>query len=415
MSRKFVFTLCVLLLGVSPLYAQEAVRLAYVDALSGGGASVGVARLKAFQFIADRLNAKGGIQGRKLEIVPFDNKTNAQESVLQTQKAIDSGIRFITQGNGSAFGVAISEFIAKYNDRNPGKEVLYFNYSAIDPVLVNEKCNFWHFAWDANADVKMEAIGNYIKKNSAVKKVYLINQDYSYGKSVRAAARETLQSKRPDIEVVGDELHPFFKVTDFSPYIAKIQASGADSVITGNWGQDLALLLKAAGTLGLNVNWYTYYGVATAGIPITLKQVNLDHKVFGVVEGLANVDHASSRAFEKAWREKYGKDFVLYAPRQVNEIEMFAKAVEKAKSFEPKDVAFALEDMKFEVFNGGQGFMRKEDHQFFQPIYVASTGSLSKDEPFDEENTGWGNRVEAMIPADQTLTKTTCQMKRPAR
>ena len=55
-----------------------------------------------------------------------------------------------------------------------------------------------------------------------------------------------LAAKRPDIEIVGDELHPLFKVSDFSPYIAKIKASGADTVITGNWGPDFALLLKAA-------------------------------------------------------------------------------------------------------------------------------------------------------------------------
>ena len=73
-----------------------------------------------------------------------------------------------------------------------------------------------------------------------------------------------LAAKRPDIQIVGDELHPLLKITDFAPYIAKIKASGADSVITGNWGQDFALLLKAAADAGLKVNWYTYY----AGGPV---------------------------------------------------------------------------------------------------------------------------------------------------
>ncbi|MBX9823125.1 MAG: ABC transporter substrate-binding protein, partial [Afipia birgiae] len=204
--------------------AQETVKIGYIDPLSGGGASVGEIGLKTFQFLADEVNAKGGILGKKVEIVPLDNKTNPQESLIQAQKAIDSGVRYITQGNGSAVAGALTDFITKYNERNPGKEVLYFNYAAVDPVLTNEKCSFSHFRWDANSDIKMEALTNYMKGVPAIKKLYLINQDYSFGESVRTTARAMLKAKRPDIEIVGDEKHPLLKVTDFAPYIAKIKA-----------------------------------------------------------------------------------------------------------------------------------------------------------------------------------------------
>ncbi len=143
--------------------AQETVKIGYIDPLSGGGASIGEIGLKTYQFIAEELNAKGGILGKKVEIVPFDNKTNPQESLIQAQKAIDSGVRYLTQGNGSSVAGALTDFVSKYNDRNPGKEVLYFNYAAVDPVLTNDKCSFWHFRWDANSDIKMEALTNYMK------------------------------------------------------------------------------------------------------------------------------------------------------------------------------------------------------------------------------------------------------------
>src|SRR5580704_17832698 len=197
--------------------AQETLKIGYIDPLSGGGASVGEVGLKTFQFLADEVNAKGGIQGKKVEIVPLDNKTNPQESLIQAQKAIDAGVRYLTQGNGSSVGAALSDFVTKYNERNPGKEVLYFNYAAVHPVLTN-----------------------YMKTVPTIKNVYLINQDYSFGESVRTQARKMLAAKRPDIKIVGDELHPLLKITDFAPYVAKIKASGADSVITGNWGQDIA-------------------------------------------------------------------------------------------------------------------------------------------------------------------------------
>jgi branched-chain amino acid transport system substrate-binding protein len=378
--------------------------------LSGGGASVGEVGFKTFQFLADELNAKGGILGKKVEIVPLDNKTNPQESLIQAQKAIDSGVRFLTQGNGSAVAAALSDFVSKYNDRNPGKEVLYFNYAAVDPVLTNEKCSFWHFRWDANSDIKMEALTNYMKGAPAIKKVYLINQDYSFGQSVRTQARTMLKAKRPDIEIVGDELHPLLKITDFAPYIAKIKASGADSVVTGNWGQDIALLIKAAADAGLKVNWFTYYAAGTGG-PTAIKQANLNHQVFQISEGIPNLDNKLSQELEKAVRAKY--DFSLLYPRAVNEMRMFAAAAEKAKSLEPVKVAGALEGMKFEVFDGGEGLMRKDDHQFFQPIYISSFGERSEKEPFDEEKTGWGWKLVAKIDTAATELPTTCKMERP--
>src|ERR1700759_1037100 len=319
--------------------AEDTVKIGYIDPLSGGGASVGEVGLKTFQFMADELNAKGGILGKKVEIVPLDNKTNPQESLIQAQKAIDSGVRYLTQGNGSAVGGALSDFVTKYNDRNPGKEVLYFNYAAVDPVLTNEKCSFWHFRWDANSDIKMEALTNYMKGTPAIKKVYLINQDYSFGQSVKTQARAMLKAKRPDIEIVGDELHPLLKITDFAPYIAKIKASGADSVITGNWGQDFALLLKAAADAGLRVNWYTYYAGGPGG-PTALKQANLNNQVFQVYNGFANIDKAPSQAFEKAFRSKYG--FSFFYPAAFNEMRMLAAAADKAKSLEPVKIALAL-------------------------------------------------------------------------
>jgi ABC-type branched-subunit amino acid transport system substrate-binding protein len=197
----------------APAGAEDTVKLAYIDPLSGGGASIGEVGLKTFNYLAEVTNAKGGVLGKKLEIVPYDNKLNAQESLVQVQKAIDSGIRFITQGNGSAFAAAIEDFVAKYNDRNPGKEVLYFNYAAVDPVLTNDKCSYWHFRWDANSDIKMTALTNYMKTRTNIKKLYLINQDYSFGQAVRAEARKMIGAKRPDIEIVGDEVHPLLKVT----------------------------------------------------------------------------------------------------------------------------------------------------------------------------------------------------------
>ena len=394
----------------APVKAQETIKVAFIDPLSGGAASTGEAGQKTYQFLADQLNAKGGVLGKRIEIVGYDNKLNPQESLIQIQKAIDAGIRIVTQGNGSGVAAAITDFVAKYNDRNPGKEVLYLNYAAVDPVLTNEKCNFWHFRFDANSDIKMEALTNYMTPRTNIKKVYLINQDYSFGQAVRAAARKMLAAKRPDIQIVGDELHPLQKITDFAPYVAKIKASGADSIITGNWAQDMALLLKAAADAGLQVDWYTYYAEGI-GSPTAIKQTGLNHRVFQVGEGAVNLPHAPAQEFERALRAKY--DMALLYPRVVNEMRMLVAAIAQAQSTEPGKVAAKLEGMKFDVFNSGNGFMRADDHQFFQPMYIKSFGDLTANEPFDEEKTGWGWHVVAKVDTQDTILPTVCKMKRP--
>src|ERR1700723_670630 len=332
--RRLIMTLVVALpVFAGHAHAQDSIKLGYIDPLSGGGASVGEVGLKTFQFMADELNAKGGILGHKVEIQPLDNKTNPQESLIQAQKAIDSGAHYITQGNGSSVGAALEDFVTKNNTRNPGKEILYFNYAAVDPSLTNEKCSFRHFRWDANSDIKMEALTNYMKGQPSIKKVYLINMDYSFGQSVRTEARKMLGEKRPDIEVVGDELHPMLKITDFSPYIAKIKASGADSVVTGNWGQDFALLLKAAADAGLQADWYTYYA-GGAGGPTAIKQTGLSHRVFQISEGVPNSAPEAAQKWEADFRAKLGVS--LFYPRAVNEMRMLAKAINQANSDDAK-------------------------------------------------------------------------------
>ena len=410
-KTRFGLTLVASLLASGAAFAQ--VKIAYVDPLSGGGATVGEHGWKHLQYLVETINAKGGVLGgQKLEAVAYDNKGSPQESLVQVQKAIDAGVRFITQGNGSGAAIAISEFIAKYNERNPGKEVLYFNYAAVDPSLTNDKCSFWHLRWDANSDIKMAALTNFMKDQKDIKKVYIIGQDYSFGHSVRGAANAMLKAKRPDIQIVGDELHPLLKITDFAPYIAKIKASGADSVITGNWGNDISLLLKAAADAGLKVNWYTYYA-GGAGGPTAIKQTGLDHRVYQIVEWHTNVPSPEMEAFADAFLKKHGgaTGQGWWYLRMKNQMDMFADALNKAKSADPKKVAMALRDMRFKNAIGAEVFMRPTDHSLFQDMYISSFGSGTK---HDEEKTGWGWKTTAVIKAQDTVIPTTCKMNVPS-
>jgi branched-chain amino acid transport system substrate-binding protein len=394
-----------LYLSGAPATAQ--VKLAFIDPLSGGAASAGINAQKHFTYEIDKINAAGGLNGEKLEIIFYDNKVDPQESLIALKKALDEGARYVFQGNGSAVALAISDAVAKYNERNPGKEVLYFNYAAIDPALTNAKCTFWHFRFDADVDMKMSALTSFLATQPQVKKVYLINQDYSFGKAVAVAARKMLAEKRPDIQIVGDELHPLQKVQDFSPYVAKIKASGADTVITGNWSNDMALLFKAGRDAGLKVTWYTYYADAL-GAPTAIGRDGN-----GLVKAVTTYHTNAAPELDPdvaAFKKRFtGKDDEFAYYRLNTAFMMFAAAAAKAKSNDPVKIARALEGMKVTT-SVGEVEMRADNHQLLQPLFVAT---LTDGVKFDVEKTGLGFKTDMKVNAKDTALPTTCQMQRP--
>jgi branched-chain amino acid transport system substrate-binding protein len=405
-SRIAALALLPLIAALAPAAAE--IKMAYIDPLSGGAASAGINAQKHFLYEIDKINAAGGLNGEKLSIAFYDNKVDPQESLIALKKALDEGARYVFQGNGSAVALALSDAINKYNERNPGKEVLYFNYAAVDPALTNAKCNFWHFRFDSDADMKMTALVSEIARTPQVKKVYLINQDYSFGKAVASAARKMLGEKRPDIQIVGDELHPLQKVQDFSPYVAKIKASGADAVITGNWSNDMFLLLKAGKDAGLKVTWYTFYADALGAPTAIGRDGNGVVKVVTsfTTNALPEPD-PDVAAFKKRFPAKED-EFNYY--RLNTAFMMFAAAATKAKSNDPVKVARALEGLKW-TSSVGDVEMRADNHQLLQPLYVAT---FSDNVKFDVEKTGLGFKTDLKVDAKDTAMPTTCQMQRPS-
>ena len=410
-----------LLLCATPLFAQapakpaapapaatkgQVVKMMWIDPLTGLLGPVGVNQLRSLQFTADKFNA-GNVAGVKFEVQGVDNKLSPAESLNALKAALDQGVRYIVQGNGSSVAGALIDAIDKHNARNPGKEVVYLNYAAVDPDFTNSKCNYWHFRFDADTSMKMEAIASFLKDQKDVKKVYLLNQNYSHGHQVAKYAKETLGRKRPDVQFVGEDLHPLAQVRDFAPYIAKIKASGADTVITGNWGSDLGLLFKAANESGYNGKFYTYY-TFTTGTPSQLGTAG-EGRVYQVSYGHYNMGGQIGQWGDE-FKAKYEDDY--YTTAFVHMFHALSNAMVKAQSTDPVKVAAAMEGLKFNSFNG-EVEMRKTDHQLQQRLYMTVWQKASKQYPYSPENTGMTLAPVATYESYVSSTPTSCQMKRP--
>jgi branched-chain amino acid transport system substrate-binding protein len=397
------------LLAGTGAWAQS-VRIAVIDPLSGPFANIGEYNLKHAQAAVEQINAGGGVlNGQKLELVLFDSKNNPQEAGLVLQQAIDQDIRYVLQAAGSVVGGALLEAVGKHNARNPDRPLLYLNHGAIEPSFTNERCSFWHFRFDSHQIMKIGAFTDAIARDTRVRKAYLINQDYSAGQIFARETRAMLARKRPDIEIVGDDLHPLGKVKDFSPYIAKIKASGADAVLTNNWGNDIALLIKAAKDAGLNASWYAMY-VYLTGTPAAIGDPG-SSSVKTLMSWHANVADNQLEAYANAYKAKYKADWG-WLPGYLA-LQMLARALDQARSADPLKVALALENMRYDGPTG-QVWMRAEDHQLSQPLYVASFVRAGQGAvKYDVEGTGFGWKSEARIEAKDTLMPHTCRMRRP--
>ncbi|MDF2466867.1 MAG: extracellular ligand-binding receptor [Ramlibacter sp.] len=409
MKNSFrIVALAAMVTAAGAAYAQkgETVRIAFMDPLSGPFANVGQNQLKSWQFAAEKLSARNPA-GVKFEVVGFDNKGSPQESLNTVKAAIDQGFRYITQGNGSGAGLAILDAVSKHNERNPGKEVVYLNYAAVDPSMTNEKCDFWHFRLDADTSMKMEALTSFMKDQPQVKSVYLINQNYSHGQQVAKYFKDAMARKRPDVKIAGEDLHPIGQVKDFAPYVAKIKQSGADAIVTGNWGQDMTLLVKAMNDAGMKTPLFAYYAGVT-GTPTALA-ASQGLEVYGVAYSHSNVP-GEIRQMADEFKKKFNDDYYTHAT--YNGINLLGAAMAKAKSTDPVKVARAMEGLTVKSF-AGDVTMRAADHQLQQSLFI-SKWQKAKAGEYSPENTGYTFVEVRKLEPYVSSTPTSCQMKRPA-
>jgi len=397
--------------------SDDTIKIALIEPMSGPLAAIGLDLIEGLEFFAERINKAGGVLGgRHIEIVPYDNQMIAEKTIQQLRKVIDEDIRYVSQGVGSNHALNIIKTLNKHNKRNPGKEVMFLNHSAVTTSFTNELCNFYHFRFDANVDMKVAALVTQMAADPDVKKVYLLNQNYAYGQSFQAAAQRLLAERAPHIEIVGDELIvPFGKILDFNPYIAKITSSGANAVLTGNWGPDAARLITAGANAGLGVKYYSIY----AGIPNAMNQMGVKVSTFTPIIQVTE-SHENDPDHPEWLKEIEAEYFEFsrkspYADRQRMMMEMFALALEQAGTDDPTAVGFALEGMKGRGAKG-EVYMRAEDHQMhFDMVISHISDNVPKPFIYNDQNYGMGYVTDGWINQKDITLPTTCKMKRPKK
>ena len=393
-------------LGAGPVRAADTIKIMLTDPLSGPQSSTMERAQKNLEYLIKRENEAGGLLGKKVELVTCDNKFNPKDAKNCLDRAIGDSVHFVLQGIGSNVTSTLVDAIEKHNARNPGKEVILVDWAGQPEELTNEGCSFWHFRTDPHVGMKMRAMAQWLAHDPSVKRAYLINMDYSLGQSAQAATLKDLKQYRPDLEIVGTELHPPNRVQDFTPYVTKILAAHPDVVITANIGTDLSRLVRAGNDIGLNAKWVTLYGSQYGQVTqIGVKGVG---HVYQVTDSIMSMNDPEIDKMVDAVKNAGFGDFENL--RMYRGYEFLANAVKQAGTDKPLAVAKAMESGTVKL-GSYTATMRADDHQAQSPMVVSVLGTDAK---YKQEGTPWGFKAVASFSAQQTTEGTTCRMKRPA-
>lgn len=392
--------------------AQAApLKLALVETLSGPASPTGQMFRSAVRYTLDGINGGGGWNGEPVQLLEYDNQGGPAGAAEKVKAAIADGAHIILQGAASSVAGQITEDVRKHNLRNPGKEVIFLNLGGEANEFTAEKCHYFHVRFSPHATMRMKALMGVLRTEKVMgDEVFAMNQNYSWGQDIEKATVEYGPSM--GYKVVDKVLHDLNKVQDFSPYVAKIAASKADTVVTGNWGNDLLLLMKAAKAAGLKARFATTFldqpgNIGNAG------ETALGHYV--VHSFNAEAAGAAGEKYAEDYRAKSGRVPSFVEPHSINGMRLVGEALKNTKAeggnFSARAFIPALRAAKVQT-PLGELAIRAADHQALLPMVVSV---VSKDAKFKVDGTDMGFKpVKVMNGAEAAAAVSpACKMTAP--
>jgi branched-chain amino acid transport system substrate-binding protein len=390
--------------------AAEPLSVAMVEASSGPGAETGVLWSEGVRYGVEMLNAAGGYNGEPIKYAEYDNQSTPGGASDKLRTAIADGARIIFSAGSSAISAQVSDDVRKYNIRNPGKEVIFITPGSQASVLTGEKCHFWFFRISSTAFVRMKALTTVMKGEGELgPKVYSINQNYSFGQEMQSAQAQFV--KQNGGEIVEATLHDVAKIQDFSPYVAKIKASGAQTVLTGNWGNDIVLLMKAVGNAGLRVKFGST-NLDNPGVIGSAGDIALG--AYHVSPYNAEAGGEAGVGFAEGYKARFGH-YPVFGAESTFGVQLLGEALKAAPSPDKivniKAIALSLEQAKVTTPMGEMS-IRRDDHQAVVPIAISR---VSKSARIKADGTDMGLSLVRVVPGTEAMVPPdgTCKMDRP--
>ena len=342
--------------------SAEPIKMVEINPQSGVMKDIGDRHQLGVKFAVDEINAAGGLLGRPIKMFYDDSQLKPDVATRKAERYIaEEKVEFIISG----VGTHVSKALAPVAEKN---KVIFLNDGAAGDELTGKDFTPYQFRVCLSTAQQSGALAAYFA-TKPYKKYYILNQDYAFGHDVAEAFKKAMKRMKPDWELVGEDYHPI-GAKDMAPYISKVIASGAEVMITGDYGADLRVLLKQAAGLGLKAKVGSYYLVD----PYALQEIGdaaigaITIEIYMLTE-----DTPQNKAFVERWKKRNidpNQPYPTWLIGKAYQATMFmAEAIKKAKSTKADDVIKAWEGLSYDA-PVGRMTMRPCDHQVITPISV---------------------------------------------
>ncbi len=361
MVRSLILLLAALLALPLSAEAQKPIKVGVPLPLSGPPALFGEPASKGAQMYVDELNAKGGVLGRKIELLIRDSKADANEAVRVSRELIlKENVDFLMGTLTSAEGPAVS-VVAKEN-----KIVFIAPIPKTDQLTAADKLHPYVFRVAANTTMEGRSAAEIVAK-WPVTKIATIAFDYAYGQDVTKSFVEHIKRIKPGVEIV-DQQWPKLGEQDYNPFINAQMAKKPDAVVSSIWGGFFVTFSKQAKALGyFDAIKYNFIGLGEAGSPETTKSMGADYPV-GIwgnsYDAFYWEDNPGPHKDYTARLSKYLKDEYpsSWAIQGYIGMAFLVEAIKKAGSTDSDKVSKALLGLTIDTPIGKQT-LREKDHQ----------------------------------------------------
>lgn len=402
MRRKILSGLCVTLIVVFSLSlceaAQDTIKIAAVEPLSGTFKDIGERYLDGVLYAAKVINESGGLLGKKVEVVQVDSELKPDVATRKAQNLIlRDGVKFFCGGTGSSVGAAMEQLAHRQN-------VIMFTYGMDAASMTGEKCNRNFFRPGGNTDGRSFALAILMAKKG-YKRIGVIAQDYSFGKEAVEGFKKMLAKAAPSAKIVAELYHPA-GTKDYAPYASQLISAKPDAIFTPNWGNDLTLLLKQGRPMGMKQKVFSYY----INDEVTIQALGDDSLMIGnmgaEIYTLSIPTKKNQEFVAKFYKDKGYYPTWLRGKAYIATM-FWAEAVKKAGTTDVPAVIKAWEGLSYDG-PAGVWTMRACDHQAQVPYWYTE---IVKDNKFFkhafEAPAGMISAKEVEVPCSETG----CKMK----
>jgi branched-chain amino acid transport system substrate-binding protein len=347
--------------------AQEPIRLGQIIPFTGFLGAIGEYGKQGATLAVEELNDKGGVMGRKLELITED-EANPGVAVQKARKLIEKDKVVAIEGTvSSASCLAVGDEVQR-------AKVLLINAGSNSDEIRSKRCHRYVFSTEGCNTQYVSAIGNWLIKERKINRWYFLTSDYAFGHDLLRVARGLLTANKGT--EVGSDLAPT-GTTDFSQYITKIKAAKPDLVFHNLAGADVTNFLKQYAEAGMTIE--VAGGVIDSAYAWPVGESLRGH--FPIL-WWHELNTTASRAWAARYIKRWGRPPDNQAYGDYVAVHAIAQAIDKAKSTDSAKLVQALEGHALtSAMDGLKGrplTFRAWDHQLLQPMYVVAAKDKAK-------------------------------------